>query len=192
MEKDDMPKLKRWMMVWVTCIGFAWQANAHLINPEGIIYAGANDSAARMSSLLGTGVELLFKVEYNDGVLSGTEGSLGANFTMVHPLSGDVKEASISWDLTGSGYELYGVAWKDGRFAQGYGGGEKQGFYWSAVSVDQRIEGDPDTISTSPAFVGAVSHISFYGKAVPDGGATLFLLGAGLTALGAARRFLKR
>ena len=181
-----------WMLAGVACVGLALPTNAHLIDPAGNIYAGSNDSASLMSSLLGTGVELLFKAEYNDGVLSATEGPAAAYITIVHPLAGDVKEASISWDLTGSGYELYGVAWKDGRFAQGYGGGEKQGFYWSAVSADQRIDGDPETISTSPAFVGAVSHISFYGKAVPDGGTTLLLLGAGLTALGTARRFLRR
>jgi len=191
-KKNNMLKLKVWMVAAVAWAGLALQANAHLIDPDGNLYVGSNDNDAIMSGLLGTGVQLLFKAEYNDGVLSATEGPAAGYITIVHPLLGDVNQASISWDLAGSGYELYGVAWKDGTLVAPYGTSGDKGFYWSAVSDDQRVEGAPETISTSPAFSGAISHISFYGKSVPDGGATLVLLGAGLTALGTARRFLKR
>ena len=183
-----MLKLKAWMMAAVACVGLALQANAHLIDPDGNLYVGSNDNAAIMSGLLGTDVVLLFKQEYNDGVAGASEGA-GQYFQVTNPVNGDNNLATISWDLTGSGYELFGVAWKDGTLVDFKG---EKGFYWSAVSDDERLVGGPETVSTQPDFRGAVSHVAFYGVRVPDGGATLVLLGAGLTALGTARRFLKR
>jgi len=187
-ETKAVLKIKHWIAVGVACVGLALQVNAHLIDPDGNLYVGSNDNAAIMSGLLGTDVVLLFKQEYNDGVAGESEGA-AQYFKVTNPVNGNNNLATISWDLTGSGYELYGVAWKDGTLVNFSG---QKGFYWSAVSEDERLVGGPETISTQPAFRGAVSHVAFYGVRVPDGGATLLLLGAGLTALGTARRFLKR
>ena len=171
----------------------SFQANAHLINPEGILVEGQNDSPEFFNALDGVDdYVLLYKAEYDDGVLGDEEGDYGAYFTIVHPFGGDDELAQISWNLAGSGYELYYVAWKDGNIEGTTGTGKS--FAYSAVSDDQRIEGGPEEITTTPPFTGAFSHISFYGRqgeSVPDGGASAALLGLGLLALGAARRSRK-
>jgi hypothetical protein len=112
-ETKAVLKMKHWIAVGVACVGLALQVNAHLIDPDGNLYVGSNDNAAIMSGLLGTDVVLLFKQEYNDGVAGESEGA-AQYFKVTNPVNGNNNLATISWDLTGSGYELYGVAWKDG------------------------------------------------------------------------------
>ena len=166
-------------------------AQADLINPDGILVTGQNDSASFFNNLAGTtDITLLYKAEYDDGVLGDEEGDFGSYFTIVHPLNGSDEDARISWDLTGSGVLLSYVAWKDGRLVGQTGTGNS--FLYSGVTPDQRLVGGPHDITTTPPFVGAFSHIAFYGTPggapVPDGGTTLMLLGAGLGCLGALRR----
>lgn len=181
--------MKRTLLSTLTAAGLLLGAHceAHLIDNPGILYTGSNDSKSLMGTLLGiSDLELLFKAEYDDGVLGKTEGALGDYITITHPYGGDDHKAEISWDFTGSGYELYGVAWKNGTLVDGNPG--DKGFYYSAVSADQYVVGDPEVISTDPGFKGAFSHIAFYGKHVPDAGTSLVLFGAGLFCIGAVRR----
>jgi hypothetical protein len=93
----------------------------------------------------------------------------------------------ITWDLTGSGFELCGVLIKDGAIDQ------QQLYRFYGVSADELLVGEGDV---SFADLGRdISHISFFVRpagGVPDGGTTVMLLGAALGSLGMARRFLKR
>jgi hypothetical protein len=184
-----MKKILTLTMVALTSL--VLQANAHLITPAGNLFLAGPDSEANMSTLLGTSVDLLFKAEYDDGVLGGTEGSFGSYFTITLI---DESHATLSWNLTGSGVELLGVAWKDGNLAGQPG--TAGAFLWSAVSADQRIIGGPDNVASVPVFNGAISHISFYGREttsrVPEGGSTAILLGLAMLGFGGVRRKLKK
>ena len=134
-----------------------------------------------------TNIILLYKAEFDDGVPGDVEGDFGANFTIIHPVGGDDQVATIEWDLTGTGFLLSYVAWKDGIIQGRPGTGDS--FLYSGVSEDQRVTGGPENITTADTFVGAFSHIAFYGRpGVPDGGTTLMLLGSALACLGALRR----
>jgi hypothetical protein len=174
-------------LAMVALTSLVLQANAHLITPEGNLYLNGPDSEANMSTLLNTPVQLLFKAEYDDGVLGKTEGDFGSYFTITLI---DDSHARISWNFTGTGIELLGVAWKDGILAGQPG--TAGAFLWSAVSDDQAVVGGPDNVSTVPVFNGAISHISFYGQRVPEGGSTAIMLGLALLGFGGLRRKLQK
>ena len=98
---------------------------------------------------------------------------------------------NISWNLMGSGFTLDGVLIKDGT-----SGVHGQSIYeFFAVSADEKLSGS-GTVAFDGAFTGKnISHISFFGspggQGMPDGGTTVMLLGAALSTLGVARRYLK-
>jgi hypothetical protein len=97
---------------------------------------------------------------------------------------------TISWNLAGSGFTLDGVLIKDGT-----SGVHGQSIYeFFAVSADEKVSGS-GTVAFDGQFTGKnISHISFFGSPggqVPDGGTTVMLLGAALSTLGVARRYLK-
>jgi protein with PEP-CTERM/exosortase system signal len=103
----------------------------------------------------------------------------------------DAETWHVEWHLGGSGFTMDGMLIKDGRIQ---GSGEVYKFY--GVSADEKINGEGDV---SLADVGQngrqISHITFFGSpggTVPDGGTTVMLLGAALSSLGMARRFLKK
>jgi hypothetical protein len=178
---------KSFVLAMVALTSLVLQAHAHLITPAGNLVVSGPDSEANMSTYLGTPVVLLFKAEYDDGVLGATEGAFGNYFT-INLI--DESHATISWNLTGTGVELLGVAWKDGNLVGQPGTGEA--FVWSAVSDDQAVIGGPDNIATVPLFTGAISHISFYGQRVPEGGSTAIMLGLALLGFGGLRRKLQK
>jgi hypothetical protein len=182
--------MKKSLILAVAALSLALQANAHLITPGGNLDYNGPDSDANMSVNLGTDVFLLFKQEYNDGVLGSSEGNYGNYFTITLT---DESHATISWNLAGTGIELLGVAWKDGMVSGQPGTGDA--YVWSAVSDDQAVVGGPDQIATIPLFRGAFSHISFYGRQtnrVPEGGSTAIMLGLGLMGFAGLRRKLKK
>jgi hypothetical protein len=90
----------------------------------------------------------------------------------------------ITWDLAGTGYAAQYVLIKDGKTPEGH--------YYRLyeVTADQVITGTDTVRFTNPE--KNISHIAWYGvpAAVPDGGATVALLGLGFIALGVARRKL--
>jgi hypothetical protein len=116
------------------------------------------------------------------------EGDFSSFFTV--DFSGNT--ATITWDLNGTGFILGGVLIKDGSVSPGSG---DQIFRFYGVTADQEIASNGEQIVTFDEPVRDISHISFFvcpENGVPDGGATVMLLGAALGSLGMARRFLKR
>ena len=107
-----------------------------------------------------------------------------ANFVTV-TFNGNV--ATISWNLTGSGFTLDGLLLKDGN-----SGAQGMLYRFYGVSADEALIGSGTVTFNDP--VKNISHITFFGSPggqVPDGGTTVMLLGAALSTLGVARRYLK-
>ena len=160
---------------------------AHLLAPQQFFTDGPiGDPSAENTYLQNNGYlpatsQFLFK-QNSDG---STEGDFGQYFTV--SIVGNT--ATISWNLTGSGFTLDGVLIKDGNVQ---GSGHLYRFY--GVSADETLIGSGTVTFDDP--VRDISHISFFGSpggnGVPDGGTTVMLLGAALGSLGMARRFLKK
>ena len=159
---------------------------AHLLTPVQFFTNGPiGNPAAELTYLQGQNLlpatsQFLFKQESNGN----TEGNFGQYFTVT--ISGNT--ATVSWDLTGSGFTLDGLLIKDGNVQ---GAGMLYRFY--GVSADEALIGSGTVMFDDP--VRNISHISFFGSPggqVPDGGTTVMLLGAALGSLGMARRFFKK
>ena len=92
----------------------------------------------------------------------------------------------VTWNLTGivAGF-LTSALTQDGTSATG-----TQRYLLSSVIDHEGKSGSGTLQFTSPP--GDISHVSFFGTPVPDGGTTAMLLGAALGALGMARRYLMR
>ncbi len=98
--------------------------------------------------------------------------------------SDEDRDALVSWNLMGTGWELAVVFVKNGLWHTLY-----------SVSDDQVLaSGDWEKVELDPSINrGAISHISFFGRqgttSVPDGGMTVLLLGLALTGIfGVSRR----
>ena len=153
------------------------QAQATLINDGGISDPD-NDSAAYFSDLAVEPIILLDKDEFNDGTAVGdiSDEWLHVTYYDDDPL----QEATVWWDLTGTGLEARYVAVKDGN-ANG------TGLFWVQYTVlaDQYVVGGGDVATWSNG-AGNISHISLYGTrgtSVPDA-SVMLLLGSSLIVLG--------
>jgi VPDSG-CTERM motif len=184
-----MHKLKYLTAVLIAVAGLGLQqAQAHLLDPVQFTTASPiGNGAAENTFLQGQGLlpatsQFLGKFE-SDGNIE--NGAINISTYVTVNIVGNT--ATISWNLTGSGFTLDGVLIKDGRA----GGGELYRFY--GVSADEALIGSGTVTFDNP--IRDISHISFFGSpggnGVPDGGTTVMLLGAALSALGMARRFLK-
>ena len=124
------------------------------------------------------------------GSISGGEDPFGllagGNITVTGYDNSDDTSVELSWDLTGTGFELWDVLLKSGQVVTNY-----------FVTADQRITDGPGSqtaISTNEGTGGGrgISHISFFGKAatttVPEGGATAALMGLALAGLALIKR----
>lgn len=106
-----------------------------------------------------------------------TDGAVGPGGFSVSLNDPDAGTAQVSWDLTGSGFELYYILLKDGNV--------DGKFLYSlyGVSEDQRIlSGGKQTVDFGD-YEKAISHISFFGKpgtSVPEP-SLILLLGIGLS-----------
>jgi hypothetical protein len=183
-----MNKLKYLTAILIAVAGMGLQqAQAHLLDPQQFFTAGpigngtAENTYLQDNGYLPATSQFLFKQNSNGS----TEGDFGQYFTV--SISGNT--ATISWNLTGSGFTLDGVLIKDGNVQSK---GHIYRFY--GVSDDQTLIGSGTVTFDDP--VRNISHISFFGSpggnGVPDGGTTVMLLGAALGSLGMARRFLKK
>jgi hypothetical protein len=98
----------------------------------------------------------------------------------------DASHWQVSWDFTGTNFTFCGALIKDGAV-------EGQQLYsFFGVTSDELVQGS-GIVSFSN--LRGISHITLFAgpcAGVPDGGATVMLLGAALGSLGMARRFLKR
>lgn len=162
---------------------------AHLISEGETPQGGNSNPETEVGIAEGVvGVDLEFLYRFPTG-----EGDFDSYFTVV---DNDDGTADVSWDLTGSGKELWAVGVKSGS----------KSINWYSVSEDQKLtSGGIDVVSapTNPAngkMYDSISHISFFGRdfqetpppQLPDSGTTTAMLGLGLLCLGAVGRRMKR
>ena len=99
-------------------------------------------------------------------------------------------DATITWDLATTGFQLSYVLVKDGR----EGGRGPFLYHLYGVTADEVFNSDGDQLITINGRKG-ISHISFFGIAgtppVPDRGSTVALLGLAMLGIGMARRKLR-
>jgi hypothetical protein len=176
------------------CFVFAARTNAtvidlgerHLANR----FHGVQDAANYIKLDQGLSFDLTFlnAVDQdgfeNNGAVD--ESHFGATFT-----DGDV-HADISWDLGTTGFQLSYVLLKDGS--------NKDGtdflYHLYGVTPDEVFNSMGDQMVTvDDDGLRKITYIAFFGvpgSPVPDGGATLILLGFALTSIELVRRALRR
>ena len=178
------------VLIAVACLGLQ-QAQAHLLDPQQFFHNGPignpSDEVSFLQSnnYLPATSQYLGKFDKDTGFESGAIPNF-QNFVTINQVSGNTWD--ISWNLTGTGFQLDGVLIKDGNVQ---GKGMLYRFY--GVSADETVVGSGTVTFDNP--VKNISHITFFGSPggqVPDGGTTLMLLGTALGFLGTARCFLKR
>lgn len=114
----------------------------------------------------------------------GEDGEIEGDFADFFTVDFDGASATVSWDLTGTGYLLKNIAVKSADNLNVY-----------EVAPDQGLA--DSTVVQSDSFNAKgvqqdISHISFFGcpgESVPDGGATIALLGLAVLGLTFGRRF---
>ena len=138
------------------------------------------DEAAWIETELGLvpgSLDYLYKTDSADGALDESYFNVEAG----NPT------AEVSWDLTGTGYELNYVLAKDGRGTYQ----DVTGFLYHLYGVTdwQYVIGDSSNLDGGVIEIDGekeISHISFFGGSgttVPDGGTTAVLLGLSLVAI---------
>jgi hypothetical protein len=99
--------------------------------------------------------------------------------------------ANISWDLGTTGFQLSYVLLKDGNF-----GGTDFLYHLYGVTPDEVFNSMGDQfVTVDDDGVRKITYLSFFGipgNPVPEGGASLVLLGSGLGAIELLRRTLLR
>jgi VPDSG-CTERM motif len=193
---DNMNKMKYLGAVLIAVTGMGLQqAQAHLLNPfrfynngpigdptNELNYLQTHGGGSYVPTFLPATSQYLGKFNAGGPIENGAI-NISTYVTVV--FSGN--SATITWNLTGSGFTWDGLLVKDGNVQ---GKGHLYKFY--GVSADETLIGSGTVAFPDP--VRNISHITFFGSPggqVPDGGTTVMLLGAALGALGMARRFLK-
>ena len=192
-----MNKIKYLGAVLIAVAGLGLQqAQAHLLDPHQFFNAGpignptqelnylqTHGGGSYQPTFLPATSQYLGKFEDNGNIENGAINI--STYVTVNMVSGNTW--NISWNLTGSGFTLDGLLIKSGNVQ---GQGMLYRFY--GVSADETLIGSGTVTLDNP--VKDISHITFFGSpggvVVPDGGATVMLLGAALGALGLARRFI--
>jgi hypothetical protein len=188
-----MTKLKYLTVILIAVAGLGLQqAQAHLLPPTQFFHNGPignpSDELAFLQSngFLPATSQYLGKFDRNaDNTNHVSNGAINIASFVTVTFAGNV--ATISWDLTNSGFTLDGLLLKDGNADQ------QQLYRFYGVSADEALVGSGTVTFDNP--VKNISHITFFGSPggghVPDGGTTVMLLGAALSTLGVARRYLK-
>jgi VPDSG-CTERM motif len=185
-----MNKLKYLAVMLIAVVGLGLQqAQADLLAPVQFeANLGAPDE--ELADLQNRGLldeDCIFGAKFEAPNGGAVEGDFAQFFTV--DFSGNT--ATITWDLSGTGFILGGVLIKDGSVSPGSG---DQIFRFYGVTADQQIASNGEQIVTFDDPVRDISHISFFvcpAGGVPDGGTTVMLLGAALGSLGMVRRYLK-
>jgi VPDSG-CTERM motif len=184
-------------VVCAVMLAFSPNASAHMLDPfqfftngpignpsQELNYLQTHGGGSYQPTFLPATSQFLGKFEDDGSIENGAINI--STYATINMVSGNTWD--ISWNLTGSGFTLDGLLIKDGN-VQGLG----MLYRFYGVSADEALIGSGTVTFDDP--VKDISHISFFGSPggqVPDGGATVMLLGAALCALGTARRFLKR
>jgi VPDSG-CTERM motif len=188
-----LSKIKNWLAC--LCLGgtlfVSNSAQAILLTP--VAGVGVGNSAAEELAFAETTAEAFwgnipgFGLLYKDNTIDeGTNPGIVLDPAYV---PGTSLTYTVSWNLNASPFNLYAILLK--------GGGNTQPTVWVVGDNAQLKVGGPNTLSfSSPPVNGqSISHVTFYGArattSVPDGGATVALLGLALGGLGVGRRFLK-
>ncbi len=178
-------------LISVALLGLSWQASANLVDmpapPLGLQLmaelTGPSAEAAWIQSHLGLSSAPIYlnKIDAESG-WDNTGAVDSSHFTAPTTLG---TTADISWDLTGTGYEVNYVLTKSGVIP----GTKEHLYHLYAVTADQVLVGGG---SVTVDGLKGISHISFFGStgsSAPDGGLTLALLGLGLSGIwGFARK----
>jgi VPDSG-CTERM motif len=167
-----MKSLKYLAIIGALCVGLTTFARASVID-LGEANPADNSEAAELEQFILAGGDAdafaCFRITESSGI-----------FTLsVNPDD----TLHVEWDATGFSFLICGFATKDG-------GGNLIHLY--SVSPDQQVIGSGDLIVPANG-ADSLSHLTVFccPGGVPDGGATVMLLGAGLGALGMVRRYLK-
>ena len=170
---------------------FVCRSNADLID------LGERDLPARLPGVTAT----MAYIEADQGLPPGTlvylnafdeddgfynNGAVDSSHFDVTLTDGNVN-GNVSWDLTGTGYQLSYVLLKDGHEGGSYL------YHLYGVTADEVFNSDGDQFVTVNG-VRYITYLSFFGvpSSVPEAGMTLVLLGIALCALAAGRRLLPR
>jgi hypothetical protein len=176
-----MKSLKYITLIGLLCAGLTSLARADLVDLGESTPPNAGDPAelARFIELSGeTDATLCAKIES-----LGTTSVPGVGTFTVTDNGDDT--ITVEFALTAGDFEICGFAVKDGQ-------GLLEHFY--QVLSPQGTGSGSFVLEIPGNGSGAFSHLSVFccpGENVPDGGTTVMLLGAGLGALGMARRYLK-
>lgn len=172
-------------------LGLVTAAQANLVDAG---YAGSDQNSSPdgelvfLQSLGYTGLDYLDKYDVKDGWDGDFNKDGVLDVTKIFGERGS--KADIEWNLTGTGYELAVVLVKDGNIK--IGSATLKGYRIYTVSDDQKLIGSGTVEYAYNDKPQGISHISFWGvTAVPDGGATLLLLGSSLLGLGILRRLIR-
>jgi VPDSG-CTERM motif len=125
-----------------------------------------------------------FAREQGGSFQDGTLGNSGNFITVVN--SPDGTQATVSWNLTGTGLQMGFILVKDGDVM----GDGTLALHLYGVTTDQMTIGT-GVVTVNGAGGHMISHISFFGGAggqVPDSGMTVTLLGASLAGIEVLRR----
>jgi hypothetical protein len=181
-----MNKLKYLTAVLIAVAGFGFQqTQAHLLpGQEFFTDHPIGNPGAERNFLVANGFmddccQFAAKAEAGGGL----SGPFSQYFTVTQTTA---SSWNVSWNLTGTGLTMCGALIKDGAIDQ------QQLYSFFGVSADEQVVGSGTVSFTSGR---GISHIDFFvcrGAGVPDGGATVMLLGAALGSLGMARRFFKK
>lgn len=176
---------KKLLLTLVALVCFSTVAQANLISPPTLF--SFNDQSdgniiANVSSTLGVSSSSVIDLLRLDNLAAPGSGS---PFSVTYGTTG---QATVSWNLTGTGDELLGVYVFGGSHANLY-----------LVSGDELVSSGSAQSIVTPLNNGGqtpgISHIVFLGESrtssVPDGGSTIALLGAVLIGLAGFRAKFK-
>jgi hypothetical protein len=196
-----MNRIKSLLALVICASAFAWPAHAGLISLsggnsvllDGVLGNPTSELAWVKTQTSNDDLEFLYK---NLPSVGDPVGAVDGSYFSIAGLG--TPSATLSWNLTGTGFQVAYVLLKDGAT----GGRDSKHIY----HLYQVQSGSEIVVSSALVNMGIpythkdISHITFLGlpytpppppvPGVPDGGVTMILLGAGLAALGFLRRTL--
>jgi VPDSG-CTERM motif len=175
-----MKSLKYIALIGLLCAGLSSLARATVTDLGEVDLPNSGD-AAELAGFIGAGGDADAVLCAKLTVSPGTTDFGGTITFSVNPDD----TLHVTWDMTGTGQLICGFGTKDGSGTL---------IHYYSVAADQGTTGSAD-LEVPGNGADSLSHLTVFccaGAGVPDGGTTVMLLGAALSSLGMARRFLKR